>query len=126
MAFVSEAKATPAQEVLDRVVTNRAWVPQLWRLEVANSLLVAVRRNRIDKAFRDASLADLARLRIQVDVDMSSFAWSTTLELAEKHDLTLYAAAYLELALRLSLPLATRDEALRAAARECQVPTLGA
>ncbi|MGS1118026.1 type II toxin-antitoxin system VapC family toxin [Castellaniella sp. UC4442_H9] len=115
----------PAQKVLDRIVVSRAWVPDLWRLEVANSLQVAVRRGRIDAAFRDASLADLSLLNIQVDPDTSSFAWSDTLHLAEAHGLTLYDAAYLELALRLGLPLASRDGALRKAAVACEVPLLG-
>lgn len=115
----------PVQAVLDRIVASRAWVPGLWRLEVANSLQSALRRKRIDAAFRDASLADLALLNIQVDPDTASFAWGETLRLADALGLTLYDAAYLELARRLSLPLASQDKSLRLAAKKCKVPLLG-
>lgn len=123
--LLPDEQSKPAQAVLDRVVASRAWVPALWRLEVANSLQMAVRRRRIDSAFRNASLADLALLNIQVDADTNGFAWSDTLQLADAHGLTLYDAAYLELARRLSLPLATLDSDLRRAAASCEVPLLG-
>ena len=114
-----------ALKVLDRVTASRAWVPGLWRLEVANSLQMAVKRKRIDAAFRDASLADLAQLTINIDADTSVFAWTDTLHLAEQHGLTLYDATYLELSCRLSLPLATLDQDLRKAARKMGVSLLG-
>lgn len=113
-----------AQKAMNRVVESRAWVPSLWRLEVANSLLMAQKRGRIDAAFRDGSLTDLALLNIHTDPDSDRFAWSDSLRLAEGQGLTLYDAAYLELALRLSLPLATLDRDLQAAARACGVPLL--
>lgn len=123
--LLPDEKDGPAQAVLDRIVASRAWVPALWRLEVANSLQSAVRRRRIDAVFRDASLADLDLLNIQVDPDTASFAWSDTLRLADAYGLTVYDAAYLELARRLSLPLASQDEQLRRAAAKCKVPLLG-
>jgi predicted nucleic acid-binding protein len=91
-------------------------VPSLWHLEVANVLEMSVRRKRHDARFRDATLADLAQLPIQVDAETHRRAWDTTLQLAVRHRLTLYDAAYLELALRSDLPLATLDEDLRKAA----------
>jgi predicted nucleic acid-binding protein len=121
----SDELTDPVRQVFDRVTATRAWVPSLWRLEVANSLHMAVRRRRIDAAFRDASLADLALMSIGTDPDTDAFAWSTTLQLAESHALSLYDAAYLELAQRLALPLATLDEELRAAARALGVALLG-
>lgn len=123
--LLPDETAAPAEAVLDRIVASRAWVPALWRLEVANSLQMAVRRKRIDTTFRDASLADLGLLNILVDPDTDNFAWRETLQLAVAHDLTLYDAAYLELAVRLSLPLASQDKSLRRAARRCKVPLLG-
>jgi predicted nucleic acid-binding protein len=123
--LLPDEDSRPAQAVLDRIVASRAWVPGLWRLEVANSLQSAVRRKRIDAAFRDASLADLGLLNIQVDPDTANFAWGETLRLADAHDLTLYDAAYLELARRLSLPLASQDKSLRLAAKKCKVALLG-
>jgi predicted nucleic acid-binding protein len=113
------------RQVFDRVTASRAWVPSLWRLEVANSLHVAVRRKRVTADFRDASLADLALLNIGIDPDTDSFAWSASLRLAERFSLTLYDAAYLELAQRLSLPLASLDQELRAAGSALGVALLG-
>ena len=115
----------PVRLVFDRVTRARAWVPSLWKLEVANALQMAVRRGRIDAAFRDASLADLALLNIAADPDTDSFAWSTTLQLAQAHQLTVYNASYLELAQRMALPLATLDKELRQASHAAGVALLG-
>ena len=71
---------------------------------------------RIDAIYRDASLNELTRLPITIDTDTNTYAWSTTLRLAERFSLTAYQAAYLELAQRCSLPLATLDPALPAPA----------
>ena len=113
------------QQLVERVIVAGAYVPTLWRLEVANSLLMAVRKGRIDAAFRDAALRDLAELNIMADLQTDVFAWSSTLRLAEKHRLTIYDAAYLELALRLGLPLASLDKELRAAGDAAGVTLLG-
>ena len=109
----SDELTEPVRLVFDRVTITRAWVPSLWRLEVANALQMAVRRKRIDAAFRDESLADLGQLNITADPDTDVFAWSTSLQLAQSHQLTVYDAAYLELALHMALPLATIDQDLR-------------
>lgn len=121
----SDELTEPIRHVFEQVTASRAWVPSLWRLEVANSLLMAVRRKRIDVAFRDGSLTDLALLNISTDPDTDALAWSSTLQLADRYTLTLYDAAYLELALRLSLPLATLDEELRAAGGALGIALLG-
>lgn len=127
LAWLYSDEQTPAvQGVFERVVSSRAWVPSLWHLEIANSLQTAVRRGRIDAAFRDASLGDLALLNISVDPDTDRLAWSDTLALADRFQLTLYDAAYLELAQRLTLPLASLDEALRRAASSLGLALLGA
>ncbi len=78
---------------------------------------MAVRRHRIDTAFRGAALADLAQLDITTDQQTDSRAWAETLELADRYRLTVYDAAYLELAQRRNLPLATLDQELLAAAQ---------
>jgi predicted nucleic acid-binding protein len=98
------------------VADEGAFVPALWRLEVANSLTTAVRRGRIDADLRRASLADLALLDITTDHYTDFHAWDETLSLADRFRLTIYDAAYVELAVRRSLPLATLDNELRAAA----------
>lgn len=115
----------PVSQVFDLLSQSGAWVPQLWRLEVAHVLEMGVRRNRHDSDFRDATLADLAQLPIQVDGETDNQAWGATLRLAQRHQLTLYDAAYLELALRRSLPLATLDKDLRRAASAEKVRRLG-
>jgi predicted nucleic acid-binding protein len=111
--------------VLARLTERGAWVPALWRLEVANVLEMNVRRGRHDAAFRDAALADLAVLPISVDAETDEHAWGSTLHKAAKHRLTLYDAAYLELAQRRGLPLATLDKELRGAAIAEGVVLLG-
>ena len=115
----------PIQKVLDYVVADHACVPALWRLEVANSLNMGVKRGRIDAAFRDAALIDLALLNITTDPHTDDFAWSTTMRLADSCKLTLYDAAYLELAQRLGLPLATLDKELRSAGVALGIALLG-
>ena len=99
-------------------------MPGLWHLEVGNTLLLAERRGKISAANRVAALEDLFRLPISVDQDTASRAWRDTLILAERHRLTLYDAAYLELSVRQSLPLATFDAELRQAATAANVRLL--
>ena len=110
-----DERSAAADAILSQVTESGAIAPSLWRLEVANALQMAVRRKRIDAAFRDASLADLQELVVSIDPETDRQAWATTLHLAERCRLTLYDAAYLELAQRLGLPLATLDQELRAA-----------
>jgi predicted nucleic acid-binding protein len=102
-----------------------AVVPELWRIEVANTLNVGIRRGRINKTHRQGILADLESLPIFVDGETRMHTWGKTLELADQHNLTVYDATYLELALRLALPLATLDDDLRQAAQQEGVPLLG-
>jgi predicted nucleic acid-binding protein len=126
LAWVYPSETTPAvATVLERAVTTGAWVPSLWRLEVANVLEMGVRRGRTNAEFRDETLADLGVLDIHVDPETNDQAWTATLALAIRHKLTLYDAAYLELALRRALPLATLDSDLRAAATAENVVLLG-
>ncbi len=118
---------TPAANiVLDRVADAGAIVPSVWRLEVANGFQVSIRRQRFDPALRDLALADLARLPIVVDEETDTHAWTTTLGLADRFKLTVYDAAYLELSLRRSLPLASLDRDLCRAAGALELEVLGA
>lgn len=126
LAWVYSEETTKAiSEVLARLTDRGAWVPGLWRLEMANVLEMNVRRGRHDAAFREAALADLAQLPISLDPETDRHAWSATLRLAIRHRLTTYDAAYLELAQRRGLPLATLDRELRAAATAEGVILLG-
>ncbi len=102
--------------LISQVPERNVWVPALWYLEVGNVLQTGLRRRRIDIAFRNKTLADLSGWTLQVDATAPDFAWSDAVQLSDRHRLTLYDAVYLELALRLRLPLATLDRALRLAA----------
>jgi predicted nucleic acid-binding protein len=126
LAWVYSEETTEAiSEVLARLTDRGAWVPALWRLEVANVLQMNVRRGRHDAAFRDAALTDLAMLPISIDPETDQQAWGATVRLAARHRLTVYDAAYLELAQRRGLPLATLDKELRDAATAEGVILLG-
>jgi predicted nucleic acid-binding protein len=126
LAWFYSDETTPAiRQVFELLVQSGAWVPSLWRLEVANVLEMGIRRGRHDVAFRHATLADLSLLPISLDPETDRRAWDATLQVAHLHRLTLYNAAYLELAQRRGLPLATLDSDLRTAARTEGVTLLG-
>jgi len=111
-------------QVQQEVAGSGAIAPAHWPLEVANALLMAERRQRINADFRNAALRDLAALPISLDTETSARAWDETLRVAEAYRLTTYDAAYLELAQRLSLPLATLDAELRVAAKALRIRLL--
>jgi predicted nucleic acid-binding protein len=113
------------RQLFDSIADTGAFVPALWRLEVANSLTIAARRGRIDSEFRRAALDDLALLDITTDSHTDTHAWAETLLLADRFRLTMYDAAYLELAHRRGVPLATLDEDLSAAALALGLRVLG-
>jgi predicted nucleic acid-binding protein len=126
LAWSYADETTPAiRQVFELLIKGGAWVPSLWRLEVANILEIGIRRGRHDVAFRHATLADLSLLPISLDPETDRQAWDATLQLAHHHRLTLYDAAYLELAQRRGLPLATLDGDLRTAANAEGVHLLG-
>ena len=107
-------EATPATEAaLQATATHEVWVPAIWLLEVGNLLLSAHRRKRITLEKRRQLAAAAAALRIKVDRE--PVAITALDELAAHHGLSAYDAAYLELALRRGLPLATQDKALSGA-----------
>jgi len=119
-----DEKSDRTEALADRLQISPAVVPQTWRLEIANALLVAARRERLSIATRTQLLLALARLPVQVGSETSDRAFQETLALADAHQLTIYDAAYLELALRLAIPLATNDDALRRAAEAVGVELL--
>ncbi len=115
-----------SQSVLDALSSERATVPDLWHLEVANTLVVGERRKRSTQADTVTWLGFLAQLPITVDDETKAHAFRETLNLAREHNLSAYDAAYLELAMRRGLPLATLDEKLKTAARTIRAPLFGA
>ncbi len=100
------------------------WVPSLWALEVGNILLAAERRQRATTARIAAFVDELADMPINVDPETTARAMRDVLMLARAERLTTYDAAYLELAMRRGLPLATKDAALAAAARRLGVDVM--
>jgi len=98
-----------------------AIVPVIWRLEVANGLAMMRRRGRMTGQDATRALSSLAFMPIEPDSETWPRAWTDTSSLAEAHRLTVYDAAYLELALRRGLPMATLDKDLHAAAVACGV-----
>jgi predicted nucleic acid-binding protein len=107
-----------ADRVLLRVSDEGALVPPIFRAEVGNSLNVALRRKRIDGDGRLYALKQLSGFTIVVDPDADEHIWSEAIDLADRHQLTLYDASYLELALRSAFPLVTLDKRLARAARD--------
>ena len=109
--FAAERSDAP-RAVLRRVISEGATVPAIWRLEVANILNGAARSARCTIEYADRSIGRLARLPIKVDAETDRHAWGATRRLATEHQLTLYDASYLELAVRSRNPLASCDRAL--------------
>lgn len=112
--------------MLRRLRDAQALVPVIWALEVTNALVVGERRGRLTQAETAAVVAMLVDLPIRVDRTAHERAFRETLDLARALRLSSYDAAYLELAMRTGLPLATGDAALRAAARRTGVALLDA
>lgn len=105
-----------ADSLLAMVEDSHFLVPSHWFLELANLLVVAERRSRIDpEGVRNATRL-LRSLPISVDSVSSAQAFGPTIELARRHHLTSYDAAYLELAIREGAGLATLDQRLSRAA----------
>lgn len=127
IAWCFEDEATPASRALLLGLPQaEAFVPPLWHWEVGNAVLTAERRGGLDAAAATRFLHLLQRLPIRTDTEAAARVFASTQALARQHSLTTYDAAYLELALRLHLPLATRDEALARAATQSGAPLLPA
>jgi predicted nucleic acid-binding protein len=111
-----------ADAIVAKLPNLEMLVPRLWHLEVANVLLVGERRRRCSQADSTQWLSYLAGLPIVVDDSTEVRAWSDTIGLARQHGLSAYDAAYLEIALREGVPIATLDAPLKAAAKATGVP----
>ena len=109
-------------EVLRLLRHECAVVPSIWRLETANVLLLAERRKRITAAEAERLATMIDELPLIEDLHPLSGRINEMLRFSRSHGLTAYDAAYLELAMRFSLPLATLDRSLIRAAGEAGVP----
>lgn len=127
VAWLFDDESTPqTDELLDRLKDSGALVPTLWRLELGNVLARAERLKRITAAQIADYLELLDRSPIVTDTETESRAFREILALARSEGLTTYDAAYLELAVRRRLSLATLDKELIRAAHRVQVSTLPA
>ena len=107
---------------LERIRTDEARVPSLWWFEVRNTLIVNERRKRLTESDTADFLRGLARLGVTVDLSPEE---AEVLALARRHRLTVYDAAYLELARRDGVPLATLDSDLAIATQAENTLLLG-
>ena len=132
-AFVADASVAigwvhPAQAttqtaaMLDAIAAGATLeVPALWPLEVANALTVLQRRRKLTEEEKETGLGWLRGLPLRIDHEMAVLAFSRLSELASAHQLSVYDAAYLELAQRRRLALGCKDGPLRTAARRAGV-----
>ncbi len=120
-----EDEATPASDgLLDRLGEDSAAAPAIWPLELGNVLVMAERRGRIDAAQLAEFVALVRELPVAIDQETPQRALDEVLALARTEGLTTYDASYLELAMRLGVPLATQDKELRQAAEKLGTPVL--
>ena len=122
IAWAHADEAGLPDQVIDYVTANIAAVPTHWMLEVTNTLVVSERSGRLDSTQRQEFLANIESLPIRVDPETPIRGWHAIPALAKRYRLTTYDAAYLELALRLNVPLVTLDQNLARAARAAKVP----
>ncbi len=122
--FVDESSEY-ADQVARRLPHQAAFVPLNWPLEVANVLLMGERRKRSTQTQAARLLKTLQGLPITLDDETNLHAWNIMLSMARAHDLSAYDAAYLELAMRRDLPLASLDDKLKTAAQAVGVPLYG-
>ena len=113
-----------ANAVLALMPDAEAFVPEIFTLEIANTLLVSERRNRMTSAQTASAINLIQSLPISIDSQTSAKALRETLTLGREQELASYDAAYLELAIRLRLPLVTLDDRLAKAAKRCSVVLL--
>ncbi|VAW86905.1 hypothetical protein MNBD_GAMMA16-1046 [hydrothermal vent metagenome] len=111
-----------AENVLKSFTGADALVPNLWHLEVVNVLLGAEKRLEVNSGEIECFISQLENLPVHVDPFTSRQAFNRMLALARPYKLSSYDAAYLELAVREGLPLATLDKGMIKAAKKADVP----
>ena len=121
LASPHQALQDYAHDVLRSMTKKAAIVPNLWHLEAANVLVVAERKADVEVSEVERFIAQLEELPISIDLQTSQRSFSQILSLARAYNLSSYDAAYLELAIRENLPLASLDKALMKAARKTDV-----
>jgi predicted nucleic acid-binding protein len=120
--FLPDEESPVADAVLERFGSGSAQVPDLFWHEMRNVLMIACRRQRLSRGEVRRSMVRLSQLKIET---VAALDTTSILDLAERHNLTAYDAAYLSLALEAGLPLATLDKRLARAAQSAGIELLG-
>lgn len=103
-------------QVVEMFIEQTAWVPAHWHAEIANGFAIAVRRNRLTRDYREGALQRICDLPIRTDHDSTPALWNETQIICDDYQLSAYDAAYLEVAQRRRIPLATLDKSMARAA----------
>ncbi|HEX6097408.1 MAG TPA: type II toxin-antitoxin system VapC family toxin [Thermoanaerobaculia bacterium] len=127
IAWVHPAQATGETDaMLERLAEGGSLVvPALWPLEVANALTVLRRRGKLTPGETRTAIEVLRELPVVVDHEAATIAFTRLVELASQHELTIYDATYIELAMRRQLPLASNDAKMKHAAARSGVDLWG-
>ena len=127
LSWCFKDEQTPETLQTLRLAKTRAiFVPSFWHAEISNVLGIAARKGRLDESDLAIAVRTLESFEIHTDVPLRPVGPAVLLPLMRAYELTAYDATYLELAMRLKLPLATLDVQLIAAAKRAAVPLIGA
>jgi len=124
--FIDHPVHPYAVQIREKVARGaRAVVPMLWEMEFANGVLMAERRKLMTDVEGDECLAEMERMRASsIEVDYGFGTVRDVVSLARKFQLTIYDACYLELAKRLTVPLATLDKSLHSSALKAGITVM--
>ena len=122
--LLPDEQGSTADGLADRLADGAACAPALWPLEVGNALIAAQRRKRLTERETEQLLKTVETLPVDLDTKSTGESFAAVTACARKLGLTTYDAAYLELAQRRGLPLATLDQRLADAARKVGVPVI--
>ena len=122
--FDDETSMLVVDSILERLNSEPAYVPSLWMLEIVNVLVLAERKQRISYAKIIDFIESLKVFDVRIDNETSTRAFHEIINLAYTEKITSYDATYLELAMRLGLPLATQDQQLQKTATKLGVKIL--
>jgi len=122
--LVDDPSSAYARHVQELMVNGaRAVVPVHWHLEIANAILSAARRKILRRQIAEV-LSDIAALLAFLETDDFPDDIGTVVNTGQHHQLTAYAAAYITLAARRNVPLATEDSAMMSASRRLKIPII--
>jgi predicted nucleic acid-binding protein len=111
-----------SEAVLDSLADGEAFVPDIWPLEVGNVLLVAERKKRLGEASVVRFLELVSSLLLSVEQETPDRMLKEIVSLAREQGISTYDASYLDLAMRMDLPISTLDASMRKAARRLKIP----